>query len=272
MALFQCKMFSEALFRSVNVNVTLPTPVSGDCFFESVHAYPHDGKKYQVLWLLHGFSADESDWQRFSSIERYAQEKNVAVVMPDGYNSMYANDGFGAAYFDYYTEELPAKLQTLLPLSERREDNFIAGLSMGGYGAFKAAFVHPEKYAAAASLSGGLIMEEAGGAAPDAVGKYTSLWRKTVFGGNDERYNEEKESLLALLKQRLEDRADLPKLYQCIGTEDFLYASNQKFLACARAMGADILYEESTGVHNFDFWDPYIRRILDWLPLKHGLV
>ena len=81
MALFQCKIFSKELFRSVNVNVTLPTPDSGDCFFDTTTKYPKAGEKYQVLWLLHGFSADESDWQRFSSIERYAQEKKIAVVM-----------------------------------------------------------------------------------------------------------------------------------------------------------------------------------------------
>ena len=64
MALFQCKIFSKELFRSVNVNVTLPTPDSGDCFFDTTTKYPKAGEKYQVLWLLHGFSADESDWQR----------------------------------------------------------------------------------------------------------------------------------------------------------------------------------------------------------------
>ena len=81
MALFQCKLFSAALFRSVNVNVILPTPDSGNQFFESSVRYPQPGEKYQVLWLLHGISADESDWQRFSGIERYAQTKNVAVVI-----------------------------------------------------------------------------------------------------------------------------------------------------------------------------------------------
>ena len=101
MALFQCKIFSKELFRSVNVNVTLPTPDSGDCFFDATTKYPKAGEKYQVLWLLHGFSADESDWQRFSSIERYAQEKKIAVVMPDGYNSMYANNRFGAKYYNF---------------------------------------------------------------------------------------------------------------------------------------------------------------------------
>lgn len=159
MALFQCKIFSKELFRSVNVNVTLPTPDSGDCFFDTTTKYPKPGEKYQVLWLLHGFSADESDWQRFSSIERYAQEKKVAVVMPDGYNSMYANNRFGAQYYNFYTEELPSVLQSLFPLSAKRENNFIAGLSMGGYGAFKAAFTKPEQYGAAASLSGGLIQD-----------------------------------------------------------------------------------------------------------------
>ena len=136
MALIQCKLFSKELFRSVNVNVVLPLPDSNNCFFESATQFPHDGKKYQVLWLLHGFSADESDWQRFSRIESYAMEKNLAVVMPDGYNSMYADNPWGGNYFSYLTKELPAMLQSFLPLSPKREHNSIAGLSMGGGGAF----------------------------------------------------------------------------------------------------------------------------------------
>lgn len=272
MALIQCKIFSQALFRSVNVNVTLPTPDSNDSFFDAAHHYPEEGKKYQVLWLLHGFTADESDWQRFSSIERYAQLANVAVVMPDGYNSMYANDGFGAAYYDFYTQELPEVLPKILPLSTRREDNFIAGLSMGGFGAFKAALRNPEKYAAAASLSGGLLMERAADASPEGVGRYAMLWRQTMFGKDLERMNPHQDHLLVILKDQVEAGADLPALYQCCGTEDFLYESNQEFLRQARAMGVEITYEEGPGVHNFDFWDPFIRRILDWLPLSGGLV
>lgn len=271
MALIQCKLFSKELFRSVNVNVVLPLPDSGNCFFESATQFPRDGKKYQVLWLLHGFSADESDWQRFSRIEGYAQEKNIAVVMPDGYNSMYGNNPWGGNYYNYYVKELPAILQSILPLSAKRENNFIAGLSMGGGGAFKAALLNPQQYAAAASLSGGL-MPITDLNTPGPVSVYTDLWRRSVYGMNNEYYNPEEHDLMTILKKQVEAGVALPRLYQCCGTEDFIYESNVTFRDYVRSLGVELTYEEGPGVHNFDFWDPYIRKILDWLPLTGTLV
>lgn len=269
MALFQCKLFSSELFRSVNVNVTLPLPDSNNQFFESSVKYPYNGEKYQTLWLLHGFSADESDWQRFSNIERYAQLNNVAVVMPDGYNSMYSNSKSGAKYFNYYTQELPKILRTILPLSDKREDNFIAGLSMGGYGAFKAAFTYPENYCAAASLSGGLdIISDS--KVPDGVAEKTEEWKKNVYGEDLEYYDPRKDDLRELLKLQLSKGKNIPELYMCIGTEDFLYEQNQMFKAFLEDNNVRFTYDEGPGVHNFDFWDPQIRKILNWLPLNHG--
>lgn len=272
MALFQCKIFSEVLFRNINVNVVLPIPDCNDYFEHKVTPWPKkEEDKYQVLWLLHGFIADESDWQRFSSIERYAQKKVVAVVMPDAYNSMYANDRFAAKYYDFYTKELPEMLRCIFPLSAKREHNFIAGLSMGGYGAYKAALRNPENYAAAASLSGGLKMGKS--ESNDAcVLEQVKLWNETVFGEDMKYWDPETEDLMVILKRQVEKKAALPRLYQCCGTEDFLYGDNREFREFAEKLGVDLTYEEGPGVHDFDFWDPYIRRILDWLPLTGGLV
>lgn len=271
MALIQCKLFSKELFRSVNVNVCLPTPDSNNCFFESDTRFPKEGEKYQVLWLLHGFSADESDWQRFSRIESYAQEKNLAVVMPDGYNSMYANNPWGGNYYNYVAHELPGMLRSILPLSARREHNFIAGLSMGGGGAFKIAIANPEQYAAAASLSGGLRpLTDLN--TPGPVSAYTDAWRKSVYGMNNEYYDPEQHDIETILKKQVEAGVRLPRLYQCCGTEDFIYQSNVAFRDYVRSLGVELTYEEGPGVHNFDFWDPYIRKILDWLPLTGTLV
>ena len=269
MALLQCKLFSKALFRSVNVNVCLPTPDSNNDFFDSANRFPQPGEKFQTLGLLHGISADESDWQRFSSVERYAQGKNVAVVMPDGYNSLYVDNPWGGNYFTYLTEELPAILRSLLPLSPKREDNFIAGLSMGGYGAFRAALLKPECYAAAASLSGGLTREAA---AVEGIAAQVAAWRRNAYGVNEEYFAPEQHDLEVILENQHRAGADLPRLYQCCGTEDFLYDGNLRFRDHALALGTDIVWEEGPGMHNFDFWDPYIRRVLNWLPLKGRLV
>ena len=273
MALFQCKLFSKELFRNINVNVVLPIQESSDFFLQTKTPRPEKPEdKYQVLWLLHGFIADESDWQRFSGIERYAQSKFVAVVMPDAYNSMYANDPFAAGYYDFYTKELPEMLRYIFPLSAKREHNFIAGLSMGGYGAFKAALRNPQNYCAAASLSGGLNLGHKDSISPSGIEPYINRWIQSIFGKDMEFWCPDEDDLDVILKNQVDAGVNLPRLYQCCGTEDFLYGANIKFRDYALSLGVDLTYEEGPGVHNFDFWDPYIRRILDWLPLTGGIV
>lgn len=75
-----------------------------------------------------------------------------------------------------------------------------------------------------------------------------------------------------MLKKAAENKIDLPKLYVCCGTEDFAYPGSRDFGALGKELGVDMTYVEGPGVHNWDFWDPYIRKILDWLPLTNGFV
>ena len=133
MAFIQCDFSSETLGMGVSVNVLLP-----------------QGSKNQlhpVLWLLHGRSDDHTAWMRQTSIERYASERGLAVVMPAAGLSYYQNMYQGLRYADYIDHELPRVMRSFFPLSEAREDNFIAGLSMGGYGAMRSALLYPERYA-----------------------------------------------------------------------------------------------------------------------------
>ena len=109
-----------------------------------------------MLYLLHGLTDDHTGWQRYTSIERYADEAGLAVVMPAVHHSFYTDEVHGHAYWTYVSEELPALVHRLFRVSDRPEDTFAAGLSMGGYGAVKLALSHPDRYAAAASLSGTL--------------------------------------------------------------------------------------------------------------------
>ncbi|MGI6005515.1 MAG: alpha/beta hydrolase [Christensenellales bacterium] len=158
----------------------------------------------------------------------------------------------------------------------KRQNNFIAGLSMGGFGALKAALRNPGQYAAAASLSGGVQIrrpgpsQEAVPGAPSSVP--TAKYLFGAYGSDYQYYNSEHEDLRVILKNAVDAGEPLPKLYLCCGTEDFLYQSNLEYRDYALSLGVDLTYAEGPGVHDWDFWDPYIRRILDWLPLKCGFV
>ena len=160
MALIHCSFFSQSLMLSMSAYVVLPQPAAA-LTWES-GGLPE--RKHPVLYLLHGLSDDHTIWQRRTSIERYidpyVDPLGLAVVMPDVHRSWYTDMAHGSRYWTYISEELPALMRSFFPISEARDDNFVAGLSMGGYGAFKLALSHPERYAAAASLSGALDISQ----------------------------------------------------------------------------------------------------------------
>ena len=78
-------------------------------------------------------------WLRHTNIEEFAEKAGLAVVMPSGQNGFYTNAKYGLNYFDFITKELPLFVQKYFPVSTKREDTYIAGPSMGGYGAAKCA-------------------------------------------------------------------------------------------------------------------------------------
>jgi putative tributyrin esterase len=247
-AFIQCNFFSDVLQLSVSMNVILPQPIR---------------PSYPVLYLLHGLSDDHTIWMRRTSIERYVDQYGLAVVMPAVGRSFYTNMAIGYRYGDYISEELPRMAQGLFPLSTRREETFVAGLSMGGFGAFKLALSQPERFAAAASLSGALDMAYADwtDATPEWIAE-----RQYIFGDLNQMAGG-RHDLRYLAQELVASGARQPHLYQCCGTEDFLYEENQRFLMFARSLQLDLTYEEGPGDHDWAYWDAMIARVLAWLPL-----
>ena len=223
-------------------------------------------KKHPVLWLLHGMSDDHTIWARRTSIERYVANLGVAVIMPDANLSWYQNMATGPAYGTFLREELPAIAQSFFPISAARKDNFVAGLSMGGYGAFLLALSQPERFAAAASLSGALDAE---GIATDRA-DYAPFRRvfQSAFGEIG-KIPGGSSDLFALSRKLLRAGTRPPALYACCGSEDHLLNGNRRFVAHAKKIGLPLAYEEHVGPgHNWDYWDQQIQRVLEWLPLR----
>ncbi|TLS51299.1 esterase family protein [Paenibacillus antri] len=259
MALLRCDFFSDALQLSTSMTVILPQKTYTQIGMAGAGSAR---ELYPTLYLLHGLSDDDTIWSRRTSVERYAASLGLAIVMPNVHRSFYADMEYGGRYWTFLTEELPALARSFFPLSAEREDNFAAGLSMGGYGAMKWALNRPDKLAAAASLSGAL----------DALRmtRNPEPWIKPsldlVFGGRElEGTEHDVISLLAKV-----DAADgpKPKLYQWCGTEDFLYADNVAFRDACRRTGLDLTYEEGPGDHSWGYWDEKIQDVLKWLPIR----
>ena len=217
--------------------------------------------KAKTLYLLHGMSDDEGTWMRRTSIERYAEEKGLAVVMPDGGLGWYTDMYRGLAWFKFISGELPALCRRFFPiLSDKREDTYIGGNSMGGYGALKCALRAPRTFSRVISLSGAL--DAADTAINNTVPATRRYW-EDVFGPAEDVSGSENDLFAAATA--LTDPALRPRIYMWCGTEDFLYAQNTRMRDHLRALGYNLVYEESPGDHQWRHWDKKIADALDWL-------
>lgn len=257
MILTDVKFFSETLGLRCAMYVLLPQRSFAD-------AQRKPQKKYRTLYLLHGHSDDHTAWQRWTSIERYVEDLNLAVVMPAVNLSFYTDMAHGSKYWQFISEEVPVIVRDLFPLSSKREDNFVAGLSMGGYGTFKLALSHPERYAAAASLSGAVdISEVVKVKRHDPENKAWLEEMRTVFGDLS-KVPGSKHDLFVLAK-KVSKSSVKPRLYQCCGTEDDLYPDNVRFRDAVQKLPLDLTYEEGPGEHNWAYWDKMIQNVLAWM-------
>ncbi|MBT3343284.1 MAG: esterase family protein [Gemmatimonadetes bacterium] len=253
MALFHCNFHSNVLGIAASMDVILPQR-------------PGSGGRFQTLYLLHGMSDDHTIWQRRTAIEHYVAGRDLAVVMPAVNRSYYTDMAQGSRYFTFVSEELPALARSFFPLSDQREDNFVVGLSMGGYGAFKVALHCPDRYVAAASLSGVLdiasrVKETA---EEDRIAEYARTFGDpaTIAGSRHD--------LMHLASGLARSQTPIPALYQWCGVEDSLYKGNITFRDHVKALGIPLDYSEGPGGHTWDRWDDQIARVLDWLPLREN--
>jgi putative tributyrin esterase len=252
MALVRCDFFSDVLEVGTSMTVLLPQASEEQI---GVVSNPATGD-FPVLYLLHGLSDDSTAWLRYTNIERYAAQVGLAVVMPQVQRSFYADEAHGGRYWTFLSEELPSVVGSFFNVSQRREDTFVAGLSMGGYGALKWALHQPERFAAAASLSGALDL-----VALSHTAERGPLFQR-VFGGAVGPHDD----LFALVAGA--DVETLPSFYLGCGTEDHLYGSSVRFLDEATAAGLDVHVDFRPGEHVWDLWETVIRDVVAWLPLR----
>ena len=213
--------------------------------------------KRKVLYLLHGLSDDGSAWQRFSAIETIARNYNLVVVMPSVGRSFYVDQPNGQAYFSYLMEELPAYLRDLFGIDPAPQDTLIAGLSMGGYGAMKAALLHPGRFAAAASFSGVLSLNILQSHPDDTRQPEFEM----LFGDLSQLPGSQHDPAV-WLHNAAQHPEILPTLYVSCGRQDDLYPLNVMFRDACQQLGVPLIYHEQDGTHEWLLWDAQIRQFL----------
>lgn len=250
MALIDLKFYSEALGMQTEVYVIIPQRSTvGQIGIDTGTA----NGKYKCLYLLHGLSDDHSIWLRRTSIERYASQYGICVVMPCGGKSFYTDMKYGMKYYTYIAKELPKIIQEFLNVSDKREDRYIAGLSMGGYGALKIGLRECDKFCAAAGLSAVADMQYA----EERRELFVPIFGDVTFVP--------KEDNLFYLAEKYSTHPNRPRLFIGIGIQDTLYPGNVRLRQKLEALNYDLTYRESDGSHTWEFWDEYIQYVLKWM-------
>ncbi|MEG0762401.1 MAG: alpha/beta hydrolase-fold protein [Oscillospiraceae bacterium] len=245
MAYIKLALRSNALQSRIGINLYYPTDLPLEV-----------GNEVKgVLTLLHGYSNSSDDWVQMSAASRYAADNGLILVMPDCGNSFYTDMVYGGAYYTFMTQELPEQLSAIFNLPTDREHNYIAGLSMGGYGALLLGLSCPQKYSAIASFSGAVdvkyMIEKGGKDFADSA--FTS-----IFGSNLTVPDTSDLFILARKASVLPD-ALKPRIMCICGSKDdepfFIKEQNHRFNEVMRTLPLEYKYLEWDGIHEWCVWD-----------------
>ena len=266
MALLQVNYVSRALMRTVTLHVVLPVDK-----FASEHAPYRPARAFPTLYLLHGLLGNYTDWVTGTRVQRWAEARDLAVVMPSGDNHFYVDQpGTHDLYGEFIGRELVEITRRMFPLSPRREDTFIGGLSMGGYGALRNGLKYHDTFGAVAALSTANIVARMDGFTDDAPNfNNRTSYLEGLFGpragipGSD--------ADLTALAHKLRGLPDeQPRIYLACGDADDLLGLNVQLRDELRDDGFAVTWRQAPGGHEWDFWDSQIRQVIDWLPLAGG--
>lgn len=261
MAFLQASVYSNILEMEVSLNVILPQKT------EKKIGTATKGKltDVPVMYLLHGMGGNHSVWQRRTSIERYVTELGLAVIMPSTDLGWYTDTAYEMNYWTFISEELPTICHELFPqLTTKREKTFAAGLSMGGYGALKLGLAKSENFAAVASLSG--VVNLASRVEDLLAIKGRNFW-EGIFGPLEQVRGSSNDPMY-LVEQLIKDGKKAPNIFLCCGEEDLLLHGNKEMATALSAHKIEHTFETGTGNHDWIFWNEWIQRVIEWLPLE----
>ncbi len=254
MALFQTTYFSPCLFRYVQVNVLIP------CDDFGTGCSGMERKEYKTLYLLHGYAGDRMEWLMSGDVQTTSMMYDIAIVMPSGDNSFYTDNPYLAHnYGEFISGELVNYTRRIFPLSSARDDTFIAGMSMGGFGAMYNALRHCDVFGHAIVLSAPAGSNyEMSTDEPDFMG-ITRGYYDAVLGTNGD-YEHSDCNLFHLAERVHREGRDCADLYLACGYNDLLVHDNRRLHRFLTEKEIPHFYEEGPGTHEWSFWREYLRR------------
>ena len=261
---FHGTIFSRTLKMDIGVSVILPQDSRKHRGVEPLASGIVPRKTSKTLLLLHGLGDNHTAWMNKTGIYRYAEEHDIAVIMPEVHRSFYQNMYYGHAFETFIAEELPQVMGNMFHISTEPEDLMIAGLSMGGYGALYLGLKYPEKFCAIGAFSGavdivGLVNAQK--AAIDREDLYSPLDTLCAFGPADGR-NLEKADVYHWLEEAMKKEVHVP-IFLSAGAEDPIYPLTEKFAETLKDKHyAPFVFHTLPGTHDWDVWDTSIQMFL----------
>lgn len=262
MALATITFPSCSLRRSVSFKAVIPNELN----FMPGSKPDFVKEPMRTLYMLHGYSGDCNDYLLFTTLFDLCRTYNLAVIFPSGENSFYLDDeDKGEMFGEYIGKELVDFTRSLFHLSDRREDTYIGGLSMGGYGAMINGLCFSDTFSKIISFSGAFIelnLADAGTYVTDEVSD--EKYQKRVFGDPKELRNSTKDPRCCM-ERLLAEGKEIPGIYQCCGSEDFLIEPNRRLHAFMEEKRIPHLYREGNGNHEWEYWLKHLEPALEWL-------
>ncbi|MBE6508774.1 MAG: acetyl esterase [Methanobrevibacter sp.] len=259
MVLFRGDIKCKSLQRRTSISVILPS--------DNIH-FLQDAeeivpKPYRTLYLLHGLYGSDDIFLANTSIQKFAEDNGIAVVIPCGDNSFYLDNEKAHAYYgEYVGQELLDITRNIFPLSDRREDTFIAGFSMGGYGAIRNGLKYSQNFSKIGMISAALITDDVASYVSDDNVLRSRDFYESIFGDLEKVEDSDKNP-----KYLIENCEDIPDIFMACGVDDFLFEKNVDFYDFLMSKGIDVEFIEAPGEHTWEFCDKYIKEFIKTLSL-----
>ena len=257
MVLFRGDVKCKSLQRRTSISVILP---SDNIHFlkDSEEIVP---QPYKTLYLLHGLYGSDDIFLANTSIQKFAEDHGIAIVIPCGENSFYVDNVNAHAYYgEYVGQELLDITRYIFPLSDKREDTFIAGFSMGGYGAIRNGLKYSQNFSKIGMISAALITDDIVNYTSDDNVLRSRQFYESIFGNLDELKGSDMDP-----KALVDDCNDIPDIFMACGNDDFLYEKNADFYKFLKSRNVDVDFVEASGEHTWEFCDEYIKEFIKTL-------
>lgn len=262
MSTMKISFASQMLKRIVEFNLILPNDLPEEMIIEN-QCYKREIK---TLYLLHGFGGNCNDWLYGSLAQELSVKYNLAIVMPSGENSFYLDGrGAGKLYGEFIGRELVGYIRRVFGLSDKKENTFIGGLSMGGFGAIRNALKYNDTFGKVFALSSALIVNEIKNQKQGFKNLVADYDYYVNTFGDLSKLEESENNPEYLVKKLKSENKEIPPIFMACGTEDFLLETNREFYEFLLNQKVEINYEESPGTHDWKFWNEYLEKSINWL-------